>query len=69
MMRDLTPKELQTYLETCETAPLLLDVRETWEYEICHLAGSVLIPTGQIMNLAGGVAAWAHDVDSAVPTY
>ena len=24
--------------------PLLLDVREPWEYELCHLTGSLLMP-------------------------
>ena len=29
-------------------APLLLDVREPYEYKICHLEGSKLIPLGQL---------------------
>lgn len=28
--------------------PLLLDVREEWEFEHCHLAGAVHVPMGQI---------------------
>lgn len=28
--------------------PLLLDVREPWEYELCHLAGSRLLPMRDI---------------------
>jgi rhodanese-related sulfurtransferase len=27
---------------------LLLDVREPWEYEICHIAGSVAIPMKEV---------------------
>ena len=87
--------------------PLLLDVREPWEYEQCHLAGSMLMPMhvvparlneldadaavvvichhgvrsmqvamflehngfGSIYNLAGGVDAWAHDVDPGMRKY
>ncbi len=29
--------------------PLLLDVREPWEFEICRLEGSTLIPMGQLI--------------------
>lgn len=28
--------------------PLLVDVREPWEHEICHLEGSRLIPMGEL---------------------
>lgn len=27
---------------------LLLDVRNPWEYEICHIDGSMLVPLGQL---------------------
>jgi rhodanese-related sulfurtransferase len=87
--------------------PLLLDVREAWEYELCHLAGSLSMPMrtvparldeldasadvvvichhgarsmqvamflahngfSSLYNLAGGVNAWAHDVDPAMRKY
>jgi len=51
-MRDLTAIELREHLDSCESAPLLLDVREQWEYDICHLAGSLLVPMGQITKVA-----------------
>ena len=35
-MRHFTPTQLQEYLQTTKDQPLLLDVREPWEYEICH---------------------------------
>jgi len=36
-MRELTPDECKAYLEAATTSPLLLDVREPWEYRIVHL--------------------------------
>jgi rhodanese-related sulfurtransferase len=97
--------ELCAYLEN--SRPLLIDVREPWEFEICHLPGSVNIPMGEIMehlktireagecvmichhgvrslqvieylqqqdikhmiNLEGGVDAWAREVDINMPLY
>ena len=82
-------------------------MREPWEYELCHLPGSTLMPMhtvpvriseldadaaivvichhggrsmqvgmflerngfSSIYNLAGGVAAWAADVDPAMRQY
>ena len=41
-MRELSAKQLQKYLE--ENTPFLLDVRLNWEYDICHLENSTLIP-------------------------
>lgn len=106
-MRQLHPNELKAYLDA-DNKPLLLDVREPWEYETCRIEGSQLIPMRQIpqaadqldpdqevvvichhgvrsyqvcrfleaqlgftnvINLAGGVAAWARDVDPQMPTY
>jgi len=97
--------ELCTYLEN--SRPLLIDFREPWEFEICHLSGSVNIPMGEIaqhlktirearecvmichhgarsvqviehlrqqgirhmINLEGGVDAWARLVDKNMPLY
>lgn len=33
--------------------PLLLDVREPWEHQICRIEGSQLIPMGEIPARAG----------------
>jgi len=87
--------------------PILLDVREPWEFDICAIPDSVLIPMGKIsqqldsldkdaeivvichhgirsrsialymeqqgfrnmINLSGGVEAWAREVDIDMPTY
>lgn len=45
-MRTITPAELQQHLQT--STPVLLDVREPAEYEICTIENSVLIPMGEI---------------------
>ncbi len=104
-MRPVSARELATLLE--ESGPRLIDVREPWEFEICHIPGSVNIPLGEVaaeieqferdgdivvichhgirsanvirfleqqgidslLNLDGGVAAWARDVDPAMPVY
>lgn len=97
--------QLAAHLESAN--PLLLDVREPWEFDICHIDGSVNIPMGQIpqqltqlqaadeiivichhgirsrnvitylqqqsinglVNLDGGVEAWARDIDPDMPVY
>lgn len=106
-MRRFTARELQEYLEKADTRPLLLDVREPWEFQVCRLPDSQLVPMRQIpmaldgldpkretvvichhgvrsfavarfleqagftnvINLDGGVAGWARDVDPTMPTY
>lgn len=42
-MQHLTPTQLQGHLATAESKPLILDVREPWEYNICRLEGSLLM--------------------------
>lgn len=106
-MREFTATELQAYLASASVKPLLLDVREHWEFDKAHIEGSILVPMrsipeklqeldpGQetvvichhgirsrmiglflenqgfsdIINLKGGVEAWARDVDHQMPTY
>ncbi len=106
-MRNLSPRDLKVYLDQADPAPLLLDVREPWEYQRVHLPDSRLVPMGRIpteldgldrqreivvichhgirsrqvayflesrgfqdvINLAGGIDAWARDVDTDLPTY
>lgn len=44
-MQQITPQQLQARLnDKSGTGPLLLDVREPWEFQICHLANSVSMP-------------------------
>ena len=105
-MRRFSPQQLAEYLE--ENSPLLLDVREPWEYAICKLEGAELVPMRQVpdfaqqldqqqdivvichhgirskavcdylarqhgftrlINLEGGVDAWARQLDPQMATY
>ncbi len=107
-MRQMSATELQQYLTKAVQPPLLLDVREGWEFQQCRIEGSQLMPMGHVrgeaheldpdretivichhgirsfsvarflenelgftnvVNLAGGVAAWAREVDPGMPTY
>jgi rhodanese-related sulfurtransferase len=107
-MQQLTPPQLADWLaDPSREKPVLLDVREPWEYQTCHIDGSVLIPMNtiparqeeldpdapvvcichhgmrsmqvaaflerqgftEVINLAGGVHAWAQQVDPNMPTY
>ncbi len=105
-MKEITPQILKERMDGAG-APVLLDVREPWEYEICHIAGSHSLPMRQIpqryseidtardvvvichhgvrsaqvasflaqqgmeniVNLAGGIDAWAREVDKSMPVY
>ncbi len=111
-MRNLSPSEVAALLLAVDgadggAAPLLLDVREPWEFGICQIPGSRSLPMhqvpgnlsqldrsrpliiichhgirslqvarfleqqgfDQVINLQGGVAAWARELDPAMPTY
>ena len=47
-MREFNTQELKAHLETCDQQPLLLDVRQPWEFEVCKIENSVLLPMSQI---------------------
>lgn len=104
-MQGMSAPQLATHLRSA--SPVLLDVREPWEFDICHIDGSVNIPMGQLpqrldelppdeeiivichhgvrsrqvirylrqrsldrlVNLDGGVDAWARSVDPDMPVY
>ncbi len=104
-MQRMVATELYSYLQNSE--PLLIDVREPWEFEICQLTGSINVPMEQIpgqlemiresqecviichhgvrsmnviqfllqqkiqhlINLDGGVDAWAREVDVNMSVY
>lgn len=107
-MEHVSAPELAAWLaDASRTRPVLLDVREKWEFDTCHIDGSALMPMNtipghiddldeaaqivcichhgarsmqvaaflerngfaQVINLTGGVHAWALQVDPAMPTY
>lgn len=48
-MQTLTPEQLSSWLSDAQRpSPRLLDVREPWEFEICHIPGSQLVPMGTV---------------------
>jgi rhodanese-related sulfurtransferase len=51
-LRHLNPKALHDVLTQTSTPPLLLDVREPWEFATCHIAGSTPIPMRDIQQAA-----------------
>ncbi|MBS1158088.1 MAG: Rhodanese-like protein [Proteobacteria bacterium] len=107
-MQQLRPRQLAEWLaDASRPQPLLLDVREAWEYELCHLPDTQHIPMhvvparcaelptdrdivvichhggrsmqvamflerqgyAAVHNLAGGVDAWANEVDASLRRY
>ena len=47
-MREFEAAELKDYLDSVQEPPLLLDVRQPWEFDICRLDDSILIPMSTI---------------------
>jgi rhodanese-related sulfurtransferase len=48
-MKQITPAELAAWLGDKQRArPVLLDVREPWEFQTCSIAGSRLLPMGEV---------------------
>ena len=107
-MDQLSVTQLQAWLaDTARQSPVLLDVREPWEFEVCSLPGAVSLPLAQlparlealdaeaetvmichhgmrslrvagflahqgfdqVANITGGIEAWSHERDPAVPRY
>lgn len=52
-MQQMTVRELKDRLAQTGAKPVLLDVREAWELNICSLPGALHIPMGQIPARAG----------------
>lgn len=44
---EITPEELKTHLDQNHSL-VLLDVREPWEFQVSHIAGSVALPMAEI---------------------
>jgi rhodanese-related sulfurtransferase len=107
-MQQLAPTQLKAWLDDSQRPqPVVIDVREPWEFDVCRLAGAKPMPMRSvparyleldrhadtvivchhgarsyqvamfleyqgftnIYNLHGGLAAWAREVDPALPTY
>ena len=48
-MREITPAQLKTWLEDASRdKPVLLDVREPWEYQAARIEGSQLVPMREV---------------------
>ncbi|QDF95972.1 sulfurtransferase [Azoarcus sp. DD4] len=48
-MHQITPVELAEWLaDPAKVQPLLLDVREPWEFQLCHIEGSTPMPMGAV---------------------
>lgn len=47
MIHEITARDLAAQLTDPATAPVLVDVREPWEWQLAHIEGSVHLP----MNL------------------
>ncbi len=48
-MNHISPAELAVWLADPEREPpLLLDVREPWEYDICRIDGALLMPMASV---------------------
>jgi hydroxyacylglutathione hydrolase len=53
-IRDVEPVELQSLLQNCiGDCPVVVDVREPWEYHQGHVPGALLIPLGQLSSRLG----------------
>lgn len=49
-MRQFTATQLRERLQQDGEQPLLLDVREPWEFNLCAIENSQLIPMGEIIT-------------------
>ncbi|HRP94990.1 MAG TPA: rhodanese-like domain-containing protein [Rhodocyclaceae bacterium] len=48
-MKQISPTDLAAWLaDATRLQPALLDVREAWEYGICHIQGSQHMPMGSV---------------------
>lgn len=47
-MQQITAPQLASYLAEANPKPVLLDVREPWEHQLCAIEGSLHIPMAHI---------------------
>ena len=64
-MQHIAPAELAEWLDDpARSAPLLLDVREEWEYDICHIEGARLVPMHELVARLGELGVCAVMLES-----
>lgn len=55
-MREIGPKELAAWLsDAAREKPVLLDVREPWEFERARIAGAQLVPMREVSGRLGEI--------------
>ena len=50
-MNEKNAQDVKDLIDSAKKKPLILDVREQWEYDICHIENSVHIPMGKITSM------------------
>jgi rhodanese-related sulfurtransferase len=49
LIAQISPAELASWrADSARAAPVVVDVREPWEFERCHIDGSLLVPLAQL---------------------
>lgn len=62
-MNQLRPAQLAEWLaDASRERPVLLDVREPWEFQTCHLPESLLVPMREVPARIGELDAGAETV-------
>jgi rhodanese-related sulfurtransferase len=62
-VKQITVEQLKNRLEQSTPKPVLLDVREPWEFAICHIDGSKLIP---MRDLPSAISQLEQDQETVV---
>ena len=52
---EITPEDLKSLLDKGRKNIFLLDVREPWEFELCHIEGSVLMAKTDLARIFPGL--------------
>ena len=66
-MEHLTPQQVANWLaDSGRVAPLLLDVREPWEFERARIAGATLFPMSTLVSHIGELEALQKSADGQV---
>jgi rhodanese-related sulfurtransferase len=53
-LREIGPADLQRMVQSA-APPLLIDVRQPWEHEICRIEGDQIIPLDQLPSRLAGI--------------